>query len=96
VNGVAIDIVIPTSYQHTILVFFEHLARSEMLGWNNSSIFNLIIIFKDTYFLCMDAFPTCISIHHIYAWCPWGSKEAIGFPRPEVKISYKSQCWSES
>jgi hypothetical protein len=34
--------------------------------------------------VCMDVLPACISVHHLYAWCPQKPEEGIIFPGTEV------------
>ena len=35
---------------------------------------------------------TCVYMYHIPAWCPWRSKEGIGFTGNRVMGGYKSLC----
>lgn len=42
----------------------------------------LIVIFRflEFCFMCISVLPACMSMHHVRAWCPQRSDEAIGSP----------------
>lgn len=35
-------------------------------------------------FVCMSILSACVPVHHMYAWCAFGSEDGIEFPGTRV------------
>ena len=44
------------------------------------------------YFMCICVLPACTYVHHVCAWCPWGSAENAGSPGTGVVDNWEPSC----
>ena len=68
----------------------------------SSSLDRLVLVdinsFLKSFFLCLCVFPTCMSVHHVNAWCSWGLEEGIRSPETGITdyCERPCVCWDQT